>query len=131
MCDKKAYRYMTRQLTGPGKDNFQFDEKTAYRSMKKKLTGLGHFKSMIRQLTGYAGFQIPLDPVFFDLKDPDPDPKLLILDPNPAPDPPLFHPKLKNIFNNALKSESIFIINTHTIIENPKKIRFQPFCVFA
>ena len=40
------------------------------------------------------------DPKLFGLKDTDPDPKLLISDPDlaPDPDPPLFHTKLKNMF---------------------------------
>ena len=42
------------------------------------------------------------DPKLFGLKDPDPDPKLLISDPDPAPvsdpDPSLFHTKLRNMF---------------------------------
>ena len=44
------------------------------------------------------------DPKLFGLKDPDP--KLLILDPDlaPDPDPPLFHTKLKISFKNVLKS---------------------------
>jgi hypothetical protein len=47
-------------------------------------------------------FQIRIrpDPKLFGLKDLDPDPKLLISDPDlaPDPDPPLFHTKLKNMF---------------------------------
>jgi hypothetical protein len=42
-------------------------------------------------------FQIRPNPKLSGLKDPDPDPKLLISDRDPAPDPdpPLFHTKLK------------------------------------
>ena len=42
--------------------------------------------------------RIRLDPNLFDLKDPDPDPKLLILDPAADPGPLPFHSKLRNIF---------------------------------
>jgi len=66
------------------------------------------------------------DPKLFGLKDPDPDPKLLILDPEKCekmedpdpeqdPDPPFFHTKIKNMFLNLLKTEQThhnFIHNT-------------------
>jgi len=42
---------------------------------------------------------------YLALNDPDPDPKLLISDPDlaPDPDPPLFHTKLKNMFLKCTK----------------------------
>jgi len=48
-----------------------------------------------------AVFRIRPDPKLFGLKDPDPDPKLLISDLDP--DPPLFHTKLKNMFQKCTK----------------------------
>jgi hypothetical protein len=52
------------------------------------------------------------DPKLFGLKDPDPDPKLLIsdLDPDSAPDPSIFHTKLRNMFKKCTKKLKKFVM---------------------
>ena len=66
--------------------------------------------------------QIRTDPKLFGLKDPDP--KLLISDPDP--NPPLFHTILRNIFKNVLKCEKIHYNFIHKYLKNLKSSRFQP-----
>jgi len=69
----------------------------------KKTSGPRNFLPLFR-------IRIRPDPKLFGLKDLDP--KSLI--PDPAPDPPLFHTKLRNMFKNVLKSEQ----SHHNFIHN-------------
>jgi len=59
----------------------------------------------------------------FGLKDPDP--KLVISDPDPAldPDPSLFHTKLRNMFLKCTKKLKKFITISYTILEKFKKVK--------
>jgi len=60
------------------------------------------------------------DPKLFGLKDPDPDPKLLISDPDPDLDPSLFHTKLRKDVLKMNYKVNKFIIISYTILEKSK-----------
>ena len=90
--------------------------------LKNKCSDKNTIFNIKSSISAVFRIRIRPDPKLFGLKDPDPDPKLLISDQDPAPnqDPSLFHTKLrKDVLKMNYKVKK-FIIISYTILEKSK-----------